>query len=217
MKKIKLSLACFIAAGMLVACSGNSENTAENTDTDTTQISLEDAELENEEMLVNIDESKVLWEGTMLGVKSHTGWVKLKEGNIVVTDGEISGGSFVVDMTSITPTDSGYDEENTKEKLVGHLSTGDFFLVEEYPTSTFEITGADMDNNKLLGNLTIRGITHEESIDNVKFNREAGTASGELTFDRTDYDVNFKHPAQDMVLSNDISLKIQIKAEDQNS
>lgn len=217
MKKLNLSFAVLLAAGLLMSCGGNTESTTENkNETDTSQTALEDATLE-EELVVNLDDSKVRWEGTMMGMYSHYGWVKLKEGKVVVKDGEIKGGTFVVDMTSITPMDSGYNEENTKEKLVGHLSSDDFFLVSEHPTAKFEITSADMDNNRIIGNLTVRGITHEESIENVKFNREEGTASGDLTFDRTDYDVNFKHPAQDMVLSDDIELEIHLKTDDVTS
>lgn len=203
------------AAFLLVSCGGPGANNNEennNADSTATETSLEDANIEKQNFTLNLDSSKIHWSGNMVGLYSHSGWVKLKEGNIEVANGEISGGTFVVDMTSITPTDENYDVKkgNTKEKLIKHLSSDDFFLVSEYPTAKFEITGADMKNNQLKGNLTIRDITHEETIEDVKFNREEGTASGKLVFDRSVYDVKFKHPAQDMVLSDDIELDIQL-------
>lgn len=216
MKKMTLSAATVIGAFLLFSCGGpdqsNEQNNNNGKDTATTETSLEDAEIKRENFTLNLDSSRVLWSGNMIGLYSHEGWVKLKEGNIEVSNGKISGGTFVVDMTSITPTDENYnvEEGNTKEKLVEHLSSDDFFLVSEYPTATFEITGADINNNQLTGDLTIRGITHEETIENVKFNREEGTASGDLVFDRSVYDVKFKHPAQEMVLSDDIELHIQL-------
>ena len=43
--------------------------------------------------------------------------------------------------------------------MVGHLSNGDFFLVEEYPTATFAIKS--MADGVITGDLTIRGNTKE--------------------------------------------------------
>lgn len=215
MKKINLTAATMIGAFLLFSCGGTDQNNGQdnnNTDSTATESSLEEADLKKESFTLNLDSSKVMWSGDMVGLYSHEGWVKLKEGNVEVTNGEISGGTFVVDMTTITPTDENYKPEEGKspEKLVEHLSSDDFFLISEYPTAKFEITGADMENNQLKGNLTIRGITHEETIDNVTFNKEEGTASGELVFDRSTFDVKFTHPAQDMVLSNDITLDIEL-------
>lgn len=164
--------------------------------------------LPNGDVMVNPDGSSVEWKGEVLGMKSHNGTVKLTEGNLTVADGKITGGKFVVDLSTITPLDSTYDAENTKEKLVGHLSSPDFFNVSEFPTATFEITGAE--GSDLKGNLTIRGISHEEVVKNVSIDAETGTVSGVLTFDRSKYDVSFKMPVADLVLSNEIPLNINL-------
>lgn len=214
MKKMNLPITATIVAFMLFSC-GAPEKTEDKTDEESTvnETPLDDADLKSENFTVNLDSSKVHWSGNMVGLYSHEGWVKLKDGDVEVTDGRITGGSFVVDMTTITPTDANFDpkEGKTKEKLTNHLSSEDFFKTSEFPTAKFEITGVDMDNNQLIGNLTIRGITHEETIDNVKFNREEGTANGKLVFDRSTFDVKFKHPAQEMVISNDIELDITLQ------
>jgi hypothetical protein len=54
---------------------------------------------------------------------SHYGTIAVKSGSIEVTGEQITAGEFVIDMAIINPTDSGYGEENPKEKLIGHLST----------------------------------------------------------------------------------------------
>lgn len=46
------------------------------------------------------------------------------------TDGVLTSGSFEIDMTSITWAD----------KLVGHLTSDDFFGVANYPAAKFVIT-----------------------------------------------------------------------------
>ena len=47
------------------------------------------------------------------------------------------------------------------EKRDNHLRSDDFFAVEKFPKMTFEMTSykADGDDGKMIGNLTIRGIT----------------------------------------------------------
>ncbi len=157
---------------------------------------------------VNSADSKVEWKGEILGMKSHTGTVNLTEGTLTVADGAITGGKFAVDLSTIVPLDSTYDEENTKEKLVGHLSSPDFFNVAEFPIATFEITSVE--GSDLKGNLTVRGITNEETVKNVSIDAESGKVSGTLTFDRSKYDVSFKMPVADLVLSNDIPLNVTL-------
>ena len=44
-----------------------------------------------------------------------------------------------------------------------HLRTGDFFDIENHPEIKFETTSVS--NNKVTGNLTIKGQTHEETFD----------------------------------------------------
>ncbi len=178
------------------------------TSAETTEEEVAEMESITADVTLNTDSSKVIWEGTMLGLYSHEGTTNFTEGNVNIVDGVVTGGTFVVDLTSINPTDSGYDEERTPEKLVGHLSSDDFFNVAEFPTAKFEITGAE--GSTVMGNLTVRGITNPEKVENVVIVEENGTVkiTGELTFDRTKYDVNFKMPVEDKVLSNDISLKI---------
>ena len=207
MKKIILSLALLAAMSVtFVAC-----DSKETSDSGTTE---ETAGLSDGTMNVDLAASNVNWEGTMVGMYSHSGDVKLTDGSVVVADGKITGGSFTVDLNTINPTDENYDaaKEQTPAKLVGHLSSDDFFAVEKHPMATFEITGSD--GSTVMGNLTVRGKTNPEEVKNVAIVEADGkvTMTGDLTFDRTKYDVSFKHPMQEMVVSNDVAMKLKLVA-----
>lgn len=207
MKKIILSLALLATMSVtFVAC-----DSKETSDSGTTG---ETAGLSDGTMNVDLAASNVNWEGTMVGMYSHSGDVKLTDGSVVVADGKITGGSFTVDLNTINPTDENYDaaKEQTPEKLVGHLSSDDFFAVEQHPMATFEITGSE--GSTVMGNLTVRDKTNPEEVKNVEIVEADGkvTMTGDLTFDRTKYDVSFKHPMQEMVVSNDVAMKLKLVA-----
>ena len=141
---------------------------------------------------VNTGSSVVVWTGYKVTGK-HTGTVKVKSGNVQFTNGVLTGGSFEMDMNSITDTDL---EGEWAGKLVGHLKSDDFLGVATYPTATFVITRAipqdSKGNYKIIGNLTIKGTTKE-----VKFFASAqeanGTvnASGKMTVDRSEFNMRY--------------------------
>lgn len=136
--------------------------------------------------------SNIVWTGYKV-TGQHTGDVKVKNGTLQYADGKLTGGSFEIDMNSITCTDM---QGEGASKLVGHLKSDDFFGVATYPTAKFVITRAiptdSKGNYKIVGNLTIKNTTKE-----VKFNAnvvDKGSevnASGKLVVDRSDYDVRF--------------------------
>lgn len=205
MKSTFLSLTLSATLLLTVAACNNQKDTTEGTAT---------TALADGTMNVDTSASDVEWNGTMVGVYTHTGNVHLTSGTVTIQDGKISGGSFVVDLTSISPTDENFNpkEDKTPEKLVGHLKSEDFFHVAEHPTAQFEVTGSEGD--QVMGNLTIRGITHPETVQNVSISEEDGKAviSGELTFDRNKYEVAFKHPMQDMVISDEVKMDVKLVA-----
>jgi polyisoprenoid-binding protein YceI len=154
--------------------------------------------------------SKVAWEGTMLGIYSHSGTLDLTNASLVISDGMITGGSFSVDMNTMVATDENYNPEegSTPEKLIGHLKSPDFFDVDNFPTASFSITGSE--GNTVTGMLTIRGKTNEETVENVMVTKEGDNVkiTGEMTVDRKKYDVSWDSPVQDRVLSDDLELAI---------
>ncbi len=141
---------------------------------------------------VDVTSSALTWKGYKV-TGEHAGTVKLKSGSLQFADGTLTGGTFVIDMTSIKDTDL---EGEWAAKLEGHLKSDDFFGVEKYPTSKFVISRAipqdTKGNYKIIGNLTIKETTKE-----VKFFAQVSekegkvTATGKMTIDRSEYNVRY--------------------------
>lgn len=160
------------------------------------------------------EESEATWKGGVVGgVYGHNGTLAVSEGSLEVAGSELVGGEIVIDMTTITPTDSNYQEDKTPEMLVGHLSTGDFFLVDSFPTAKFVIK--EYKEGKVIGDLTIRDNTNEETVEVTSWDvAEDGTVSGTASFkfDRQKYDVAYKSTMKDVVIKNDIEVTVSLTA-----
>lgn len=141
---------------------------------------------------VNTSQSAIVWKAYKV-TGSHTGKVALKSGSLQMQDGKLTGGSFVIDMNTITCTDL---EGEWRDKLVGHLKSDDFFGVANHPEATFVITEVvsrgTPGSYKITGNLTIKEITKQIRF-NTQLTEENGvtTAVSDLTLDRSDFDVRF--------------------------
>lgn len=122
---------------------------------------------------VNTEASTINWTGTKVGGQ-HTGTIAISEGELMVDGDNVTGGSFTMDMNTITVTDL---EGGKKGSLEAHLKGSDdkkkddFFNVKDYPTATFQITGAEaVEGNeavshKITGNLTMKDITKSITFD----------------------------------------------------
>ncbi len=216
MKKLtKIALVVF-AGIALVSCGGNTDKAGEEN-----EIESNDAEMKpsvDGTYAVSTADSKLMWEGNMLklgGVSlyGHNGEIGIQKGELMAKEGKLTGGMVIIDMKSIKPMDDNYDPEENhgKDDLIGHLSSDDFFAVEQHPTAMFEITGSQDD--KIMGNMTIRGVTNPETIENVKMEMVDGKlmAKGEMTLDRQKYDVKFK-AGEDKVLSDDLDFEFSLVA-----
>jgi len=101
---------------------------------------------------VDTELSSIDWIGRKV-TGQHTGKIKITDGEVVMNGNAIQGGSFVMDMNSIT---------SDSERLTGHLKTDDFFSVEKNPTSKFvikKVVSAGQDRINVTGDLTIKGNT----------------------------------------------------------
>ena len=136
--------------------------------------------------------SKVVWTASKV-TGTHTGLVNVKSGELILNDGKLTGGSFEMDMSSISCTDL---EGEWRDKLIGHLKSPDFFGTEKFPTSRFVITRAipidTKGNFKVIGNITIKNTTKEIRF-NTKVSDNGGkpSATAKITLDRTDFDVRY--------------------------
>jgi len=206
----RITFALSIATAILVASCGGKKSSSEDKTVESAETSVVEASY-----TVDTLSSTVSWKGEVAGVYGHNGEIEVAEGSITTAGDSITGGTIVIDMTTIQPMDSAsYKDEEGKRAsdLVAHLSTGDFFLVEEHPTSTFVIKSHEGD--KLIGDLTVRGTTKEETatLSALQVNEEGLSGSAKLVFNRQDYGVSWEHFMEDMVLSNDITIKIDILA-----
>jgi len=141
---------------------------------------------------VDTEKSRIDWVGKKV-TGQHTGTIKLSSGQVVANGKKLTGGQFVIDMTSIEVTDL---TGNSKNNLTGHLKADDFFGSEKYPTSQFQatkITPASGNTVNVTGNLTIKGKTNAISFPAtyaMAGNNITVTASN-VKVDRTKYDIKY--------------------------
>lgn len=140
---------------------------------------------------VNTQESTVEWVGKKV-TGQHNGVISLEGGRLEMEDGQLVGGIFTIDMTTIEDIDlSG----GSKEKLEGHLKSDDFFGVEKYPTATFVITKAvpqGPGKYKIVGNITIKGKTEEIQFPATIEEKDGKiVATADLSIDRSKFDVKY--------------------------
>jgi len=208
MKINKLSVSALAMSVLLFAC-GNETATTETADKKIMEETTpEEKVMEAVKSTIDTETSSVHWTGEMLGLYAHSGTLTFNSGEVELEGGHLKSGNFEVDVTSITPTDENYkiEEGSTPEKLIGHLSSPDFFDVENYPTAKFEIT--EVEGDVATGMLTIKDVSKEATVESITVN--GNTLAGTLTFNRKDFGVSFDHPVKEKVLSDDIALNIEI-------
>lgn len=221
----QFSLALLIGTSMLFSCSAPSadQQAAAETAAAPEEAPAQEAVAQPDNALP-FTEGLVKWTGSKTMGGSHYGTVAISEGALQVDNGNLVGGQFTLDMTSISCDDLA-DKPEKKANLEGHLKTGDFFEVETYPTCTFQITGAEAlaepteeATHTITGNLTMRGITKPISFPALVI-IEDGMVSAktpEFAINRTEWGVNFRSSildvAKDIMINDDIVLAIDLKA-----
>ncbi|CAM4345343.1 YceI family protein [Zobellia nedashkovskayae] len=136
---------------------------------------------------VKTETSTVTWKAYKV-TGSHTGTVNLKSGSLAFDGDKLTGGEFVVDMTTLVTTDL---EGESKGKLEGHLKSEDFFSTEKNTEATLVFTGVEATGKnayEVTGDLTIKGITKPITFDVSVYGSKA-TAS--VKVDRTAYDIKY--------------------------
>ena len=203
MKNTTLIAFTFIITLFISSC-GNTETKKQEAPSEVQEL---DSVLKS--LNINTSTSSVEWKGVMVGIYSHNGFVSIKEGNLVWQGNTITGGSITIDMETMTQSDSLYKTE--ENKLVAHLESPDFFDVANFPTATFEITSSEKSTNTVYGNLTVRGITGSEVVEDVIFDVENKSATGTLKFDRQKYGVAYKGSKKDMLVGDEVEMTISLK------
>jgi len=210
MKKIIMSLA--VVATVLVSCKGEKKETVEAKE----EVVVEEvADLDN----VDLETSVITWKGEK-PTGSHNGTIMLEEGSLVIIDGKLAGGEFVVDMSSMQNEDL---DEKGAAKLVGHLTSPDFFDVETYPTSKFVISSVEEKDGKLAvtGNLTIKDVTKSVTIPAIVTTVDGVTTfeSEKFMINRADFNVkygskSFFDDLKDKFINDDMEMSFVVKTEE---
>lgn len=143
-----------------------------------------------EKFKVDTKETVITWKGSSIG-GSHTGYVSISKGELIMENGQLTGGTVELDMNTIEDKDYGSDNG-----LVKHLKDPDFFDVQKFPSSLFTITKTQPINAeqiKVTANLTIKGITQAVSFPaNLQVKDGIVKASGKLVIDRTLWNIRYK-------------------------
>ena len=139
---------------------------------------------------LSLEESFVKWTGTQLSGKSHYGTLSFKSAGLKFSDNRLVGGSFVVDMTSLSVDDL---TGKGKKSLEGHLKSDDFFSVSDFSVSELKINRVEKVSEheySATGNLTIKGYTHEAKV-TFFIKKGSNNMTAKLVFDRSKYNVRY--------------------------
>lgn len=138
---------------------------------------------------VGIESSEITWNGYKV-TGQHEGTINMQSGDLTMdANGALTGGTIVIDMSSIKTTDLTGEYAG---KLEGHLKSDDFFGTTTFPTSTLKITKVASKGTpgdyKVSADLTIKGKTNP-----IKFyaNITDKVATATIKIDRTEYDVRY--------------------------
>lgn len=146
---------------------------------------------------LNTTQSKIKWIGKKF-LGSHYGWIKFKSGNLSFDGSKILSGYFEVDMRTIQDED--LTDNALNQKLVKHLKSDDFFGVDKFPISSFNITHSTLLKNSnagdpniaITGKMTIKGITQTISFPAiVAVEGDRLRAKVKLDIDRTKFNVRY--------------------------
>ena len=152
-------------------------------------------------------QSFIKWKGSYLfSFSEHNGTVLFNKGKLITTDGDITGGSFTIDMTTIS------NEDYLLERgPVQHLKDTDFFDVPQFPKATLVITKVEYFTNdnthRFTADLTIKGITNQ-----IDFIANANGTNNLITtkflIDRTRWGIVYNNDAKNSVISDAVEFDV---------
>ena len=194
-----------ILAFALPACDNPADKTTDAKVSDAVEKKKEAAP-ESAVKYVFTDNSKIGFVGSKV-TGSHEGGFEKFTGHFTLVDGKPTGNDHKVeiDMTS-TWSDN--------EKLTGHLKAPDFFDVEQFPKSTFDVTSieASGDGYSVTGNFTLHGVTKSITFP-ATVTQEGDTAKINAEFDINRFDFDIKYPGRkDDLIRKEVVIKLDLEA-----
>lgn len=171
----------------------------------------------------DVSQSRVQWSGRNISGQEYYGTVGLLTGVLVVNQENIlEKGQLVIDLDDLVVENIA--DWETNQKLVQHLKSEDFFLVEKFPVATLVLTSlvpdvTIADNWLVRGDLkiltTVQTITFPAQI---KVGADTLTAQAELAINRTDWGIiygsgGFYDNLGDRLIADEIEFKVNIVAQ----
>lgn len=175
--------------------------------------------------MVDTSNSWVRFTGYGVG-KNHPGTFKLRYGRVTADDEKVTGGTFIMDITSMEMAQEGDMIDN---KLRPHLLSGDFFNAEAFGTSQFEITGiepydpekdekkslVDGANFSISGNLEIKNVTKNITFP-ARIDLDGNTLKAKANFDidRRQWQMNYGNDKTlgDKFISETVNIELYLEA-----
>lgn len=175
-------------------------------------ITFSFSEIQGEKKEIKTENSTLTWKGYKM-TGSHYGTVAIEAGHLVFNDGELTGGEFVVDMTSLVSDDL---TGEYKGKLEGHLKSDDFFGTDKHPKAKLVFTKVERSGKNsysVTGDLTIKGTTSPVTFELSVYGNKANAT---MKVDRTTYDIrygsaSFFDDLQDKVIYDEFDLVADIE------
>lgn len=160
---------------------------------------------------LDISKSIIEWEGSYsFLMTSYEGLVQFSSGELYTSNGKITGGKFIIDMTSVA---------NDKNKKNGngpieHLRDEDFFDVNTFKQASLTMTAVEYYEKEnihvISADLTIKGITKS-----IKFNAEADKDQKTITtafkIDRTRWGIVYNHDIKNKAISDAVGFKVHLQ------
>lgn len=159
---------------------------------------------------LDTNNSVLHWTGSYsFSFSEHSGSVSFREGMITTLDGAINGGSFIIDMTTITNP----DYEARGHGPVSHLKDEDFFDVDTFTTAKLVFTNVEYreqgNEHKIEANLTIKGLTRP-----ITF---YATADGQkrsfyarIKIDRTRWGITYNNTLKNEAISDAVEFEAKL-------
>lgn len=165
---------------------------------------------------VDGSQSEVGWSAKSV-TDTHLGKIKLTKAELQFQDSRLVGGSFEVDMNSITVTDITDSQHN--QDFINHITTEDFFEVNRFPTASFRITEVARESGN---DYRVKGVMKiKEREQPVEFiARVTSTPTGTrtaatLTIDRTAFGIEYgsqgkRGSEKDWFIHNEFVLNVNV-------
>lgn len=208
-----------LAAGLVLMTSCLTTPAGDNAVTDEEKAALAAI---GDTLLLDAGGSSIGWVASKPG-SQHNGTFNIANGFVTVANGSLTGGKIDIDVTSLQVLDLTGEDKNSLEN---HLKSADFFLIDSFPTATFQITNVSTFDSAaqstlpgathtISGNLTMRGKTNNVTFPAlVKTDGGRVTAVADFTIDRTQWGLVYKGPNNptDWFIAKEVNLKLDIKA-----